>query len=140
MLDATDDEDNGGGGGGGGDEDVEEDGGRDGEEKEEDTICGCPGGCPGGCGCDCDCDCDCDWRSGEEGGRDGEEDKEDKEEEDCEGAVLGWFDRADSVASLDERFVRKVEEESTSEEKRETGQTQSIISSFILVYGVIVAE
>ena len=122
MLDATDDEDNGGGGdNGGGDKEVEEDGGRHGEE--EDTICGCPGDCS----CDCDCDCDC----GEEGGRDGEEDKEDKEEEDWDGVVLGWLDRADSLASLDDWFVRKVEEESTSEEKKEAGQTQSIISSFI---------
>ena len=119
MLDATDDVDKGGGGG---DKEGEEDGGRDGEE--EDTICGCLGDCdcdcncdcPGGCDCDCPggCDCDC----GEEGGRDGEEDIEDKEEEDCVGVVLGWFDRADSLASLDDRFVRKVEEESTSEEKK----------------------
>lgn len=123
MLDATDGEDNDGGGGGG-DMEVEEGG------EEEDTICGCPGGC----------DCDCDCGNGEEGGRDGEEDKEDKEEEDCEGVVLGWFDRADSLASLDDRFERKVEEESTSEENKETGQTQSIISSFIFVYGVTVVE
>ena len=107
MLDATDDVDKGGGGG---DKEGEEDGRRDGEE--EDTICDCPGGC--GCDCPGGCDCDC----GEEGGRDGEEDKEDKEEEDCVGVVLGWFDRADSLASLDDRFVRKVEEESTSEEKK----------------------